>query len=161
MSWLLKDLPERYRLQAEARLRVRTHHIEDDNTRPLKVESSKPRKPRKDKHQVKIAKVREQQPHIVKLLSDLRTVGLPEPVREHRFHPVRQWRFDLAFPERMVAVEVDGAVYAQGRHTRGKGFEDDCVKMNQAAVLGWRVFRYSTGQVKKGIPVADLKAVLE
>jgi hypothetical protein len=40
---------------------------------------------------------------------------------EHRFHPVRRWRFDAAFPARKVAVELDGGIFAAGRHTRGAG----------------------------------------
>lgn len=38
---------------------------------------------------------------------------------EHRFHPVRKWRFDAAFPVRKIAVEIDGGVFVQGRHMRG------------------------------------------
>jgi len=34
--------------------------------------------------------------------------GLPAPVFEYRFHPSRKWRFDIAWPERRVAVEVEG-----------------------------------------------------
>lgn len=83
----------------------------------------------------------------------------PVPVTEHVFHPFRKWRLDLAWPDLKIGIEVDGAVYAGGRHTRGKGFEGDCEKINQAQLLGWRVFRYSTGQVKKGLYIDDLKRV--
>jgi very-short-patch-repair endonuclease len=85
---------------------------------------------------------------------------LPTPVLEHRFHPERKWRFDLAWPDRKLAVEVEGGVYANGRHNRGKGYENDAVKYNQAQLLGWRVLRYSTGQAKK-IALADLRRALE
>lgn len=95
-----------------------------------------------------------------KLVADINLHKLPEPKLEHKFHGERRWRFDLCWPPLMVAVEVEGGVYAGGRHTRGKGFEDDAVKYNQALILGWRVFRYSTGQVNKGIAIADLRKVL-
>src|SRR4051812_10049951 len=49
--------------------------------------------------------------------------GLPKPIAEYRFHPERGWRFDFAWPAQLVALEIDGAVYAQGRHTRGRGYE--------------------------------------
>lgn len=68
--------------------------------------------------------------------------GLPAPIREHRFHPVRRWRFDLAFIDHRVAVEIDGATWTQGRHTRGSGFILDCEKLNTAAAMGWRVLRF-------------------
>lgn len=32
----------------------------------------------------------------------------PEFVREHRFHPTRRWRFDFAWPDEKVALEVEG-----------------------------------------------------
>ena len=52
--------------------------------------------------------------------------GLPEtPIREHKFHPVRRWRFDLAFLENKLAIEIEGGVWIRGRHTRGNGFTRD------------------------------------
>ena len=63
-------------------------------------------------------------------------------VTEHKFHDKRKFRFDIAFLPEKVAVELDGAVFTQGRHTRGKGFIQDCVKKNLAAELGWVVLVY-------------------
>ena len=94
------------------------------------------------------------------LLAEIKQERLPAPVPEHRFHSIRKWRFDLAWPSEMLAMEIDGAVYTGGRHTRGKGYEGDCEKLNEALLHGWRVLRYSTGQVKKGYPIADLKRAL-
>ena len=48
---------------------------------------------------------------------------------EHRFHSTRKWRFDLAWPEHMIGVECDGAVYSGGRHVRGLGYSQDCEKL--------------------------------
>lgn len=67
--------------------------------------------------------------------------GLPAPIAEFRFHPVRKWRFDYAWPDHMVALEVEGGIWTRGRHTRGAGFAKDIEKYNAAAVLGWRVLR--------------------
>ncbi len=66
---------------------------------------------------------------------------LPIPTTEYRFHPVRLWRFDYAWPDYLVALEVEGGAYTQGRHTRGKGFIADMEKYNAAVVAGWRVLR--------------------
>jgi hypothetical protein len=72
-----------------------------------------------------------------------RAAGLPEPVCEHRFHPTRKWRFDYAWPEHLIAVEVEGGVFIQGRHSRGVGMLADMEKYNCAAVAGWRILRYT------------------
>ena len=35
--------------------------------------------------------------------------------KEWKFHPVRRWRFDYAFPDFRVALEVEGGVFTGGR----------------------------------------------
>jgi very-short-patch-repair endonuclease len=71
-------------------------------------------------------------------------------VREYRFHPVRMWRFDFAFPEHMLAVEFEGGVFTNGGHTRGAAYRSNCEKYNEALCLGWRVIRVMIDQVKSG-----------
>jgi len=78
-----------------------------------------------------------------------RTVGLLA-VEEFRFAAPRRWRFDLAWPEVMLACEVDGGGFVNGRHSRGRGIENDCEKISQATALGWRVMRVTPGQIKRG-----------
>ena len=78
----------------------------------------------------------------------LRGVGL-SPQREFRCVPERRWRFDLAFPGAMVAVEVHGAIWTHGRHTRGAGFQNDREKMNAAQLRGWTVLEYTTDDLAK------------
>lgn len=82
-----------------------------------------------------------------------RGAGLPLPDPEQTFHPTRKWRFDWAWPEQRVALEVEGASFGtgpacpscgqrkQGAHTRGRHFRSDMEKYNAAALLGWRVLR--------------------
>lgn len=67
-----------------------------------------------------------------------------EIVKEHRFHPVRMWRFDYAIPALKIAVEVDGAVWTGGRHNRAAGYIADMEKLNTAASMGWLVLRFTT-----------------
>lgn len=92
-----------------------------------------------------------------------RDAGLPEPVREMQFHLFRKWRFDYAWPNHSpkVAVEIDGGIYTQGRHTRGSGFEKDMEKLNSAAVMGWAVYRFTPDQVRNGTALNELRAVLK
>lgn len=69
---------------------------------------------------------------------------------EVRFHPERLWRFDYAWPDKRIALEIEGGTWAGGRHTRGKGYENDCIKYSEAAILGWRVVRATTSMCKDG-----------
>lgn len=70
-------------------------------------------------------------------------------VKEHRFHPKRRWRFDYAIPEHKIALEVEGGVWSQGRHTRPQGFLGDIEKYNTATLMGWRVFRTTPDDLYK------------
>jgi very-short-patch-repair endonuclease len=85
---------------------------------------------------------------------------VPAPKREFRFHPDRKWRFDFAWPEKMVAVEVEGGTWSGGRHTTGLGFQKDCEKYNAATALGWRVFRYTSEQVRSGMAVNQIREII-
>jgi hypothetical protein len=100
---------------------------------------------------------------------------IPPFEREYRFHPTRMWRFDFAWPEHMLALEIEGGAYGRpvichncgarvmrrlkdgrnimiregGRHTSGKGFEKDLEKYGEAAVLGWRVIRINDKMIER------------
>ncbi len=103
------------------------------------------------------------------LLNRIEKAKLPKPVMEYKFCPDRKFRFDMAYPEEKIGIEIDGSVFAMGRHTRGVGFINDCRKLNLAATLGWKVLRYADGgkNLKKGICgmedeiVRDIKAIFE
>lgn len=81
-----------------------------------------------------------------------RASGLVMPVRELVFLPGRRFRFDLAFPDARVAVEVDGGAFLTGGggHNRGSAFRDDCEKLSLAAAHGWRVLRVMPEHVRDG-----------
>ena len=87
----------------------------------------------------------------------LRYSGL-KPVYEFRFHPVRKWRFDAAFVEQKLAVELEGGIWVGGRHNHPIGFLKDIEKYNAAAILGWRIIRITGQHVKNG---EGLKWVME
>jgi hypothetical protein len=67
--------------------------------------------------------------------------GVPASDSEYVFAAPRKWRFDYAWPASRVALEVEGGVWTNGRHTRGAGFLKDVEKYNAAAVRGWLVLR--------------------
>lgn len=80
--------------------------------------------------------------------------------REFRFHPMRKWRFDFAFPEQKVAVEIDGGTWSNGRHNRGSGAKTDAEKYNAAQLQGWLVLRCVGDHLKDGSAIAWTKQAL-
>lgn len=91
----------------------------------------------------------------------IRANKLPVPCREFRFDPSRRWRFDFAWPDHRVALEVEGGTWGGGRHTRGKGFAQDCQKYNAAQLSGWMVLRVTTDHVMSGEAIECVKQALE
>lgn len=94
---------------------------------------------------------------------------LPRPEPEYRFHAKRKWRFDRAWPEYKVAVELEGGIYGKplrcpncheyvrarrhdgslgkvihlgGGHSRFGRLVTDKEKYNAAVELGWYVLRF-------------------
>ncbi len=88
------------------------------------------------------------------LAQQMRWAGVVEPIAEHRFAPPRRWRFDFAWPDLWLALEVEGAIWSGGRHTSGAGFTRDLEKYNAAALGGWTVIRVTTGMVEAGEALA-------
>lgn len=102
------------------------------------------------------------------LVFHCRALGLPEPVAEFRFHPVREWMFDAAWPDHRIALEQEGVVYAKeqgdhrlgGRHTSRAGFVGDLEKYSEAFKLGWRLLRCLPSQVTDGQALTAVAIVL-
>ena len=74
---------------------------------------------------------------------------IPTPDQEVKFIDKRKFRFDFAWVDEKLAVEIEGGVWIQGRHTRGSGYVKDMEKYNLAAEAGWRVLRFTPQQIKK------------
>lgn len=113
--------------------------------------------------------------------------GLPKPEREKRFHSKRKWQFDFAFPEKKLAVEIEGGlrgnpvkchkcgatvkkklksgkwivVTTGGRHNSPEGFKKDCEKYNTAALLGWRVLRIPRDEMHHNKTIRLIKETFE
>lgn len=121
----IADLPERYRLQIARQL----------------AQAKRPTTISREPDPAPQPKLKREFERVEVFLRALEVRGLPRPEREWKFDAKRRWRFDYAWPERMVALEVEGGVWTGGRHTRGAGFLKDIEKYNRAAVLGWRLLR--------------------
>lgn len=83
------------------------------------------------------------------------------PEREFRFHPTRKWRFDFAWQAKRIAVEIEGGIWINGAHVRGKHFESDSEKYNEAALLGWTVIRLTRATIDSGRGLHWLKLAME
>ena len=88
-------------------------------------------------------------------------------VREYAFMPSRKYRADFALLEHGLLIEVDGGqrmgtigkdgkAYAIGRHTQDKDLE----KLNFAAILGYRVMRFSYAMVKSGKALQAIESAI-
>ena len=93
--------------------------------------------------------------------NQIRFAGLPEPLAEYRFHATRKWRFDFAYPDLKLAIEIEGGIWRRGRHNRASGFVRDAKKYNEAAIAGWRVLRIPTNMVEDGTGLVYLERALE
>lgn len=77
--------------------------------------------------------------------------------REFRFCSTRKWRADFHLIGKMILIEVEGGVWSNGRHTRGKGYIADMEKYNTAQNLGYKVLRFETAQVKSGMAIKAIE----
>jgi hypothetical protein len=88
------------------------------------------------------------------------------PEAQYRFHPERRWRLDFAFPDVLVAVELDGGIFAAenggevGKHSRGAGRCKDMEKRNAAAELGWFVLNYGPPHVRSGAAALQIERLV-
>lgn len=72
-----------------------------------------------------------------------------DPEREFYYdRPDSERRFDFAWPEFRVAVEMQGAIWSGGAHGRGSGIIKDYKKLNDAQVKGWRVIQISVDMLE-------------
>lgn len=77
--------------------------------------------------------------------------------REYRFLKERRWRFDFAWPEKKIALEIQGGIWNHGGHVRGGQYTSDCEKFNEATILGWAVLKVTADMIKSGRFVSYLE----
>ena len=94
-----------------------------------------------------------------KLARELKTLKI-EFEQEFEFHPKRKWRADFHLVGKKILVEVEGAIWSGGRHTRGKGYIGDMEKYNAATMMGYQVIRFSTDQVKSGHAIQQIEKMV-
>lgn len=80
----------------------------------------------------------------------------PWGVIEHKFHPLRQWRFDWAMPSLKLAFEMDGR-----GHNIWSRWRSDMTKFNNADKMGWVVYHVTHYDVESGMADAIMQAALK
>lgn len=80
-------------------------------------------------------------------------------VTELIFSKKRKFRFDIAIPDKKIAIEYEGLNSQKSGHTTITGYTSDCTKYNLAQVEGWIVLRYTMVNYKDF--TNDLKAILD
>lgn len=73
---------------------------------------------------------------------------------------LKNWRFDFAFIDQKVAVEIQGGGWINGGHNRGKGFSSDLRKQDAALNMGWTVYSCDGAMVKDRTAINTIKKLL-
>lgn len=82
-------------------------------------------------------------------------------IAEQEFHPERKWRFDFFLPDSNIAIEVEGGVWTNGRHTRSKGYLGDMEKYSEAAAMGILVLRFTPDQLLQPKAIKTIQQAIE
>jgi very-short-patch-repair endonuclease len=86
-----------------------------------------------------------------KFLFIWKAINGPSLAREYKLVPGRLYRADFADPSTSLAIEIEGGQWCGGRHNSGQGFEDDCAKYLECALLGWVVIRLTDNMLTKEV----------
>lgn len=95
-----------------------------------------------------------------KLVQQLKALKI-DFVQEFRFHEKRKWRADFHISNTKLLIEVEGGIWSNGRHTRGKGYLGDMEKYNTATMMGYQVLRFSTEQVTSGFAIKQIEGLVK
>jgi len=78
------------------------------------------------------------------ILLQIQASGFPEPIRDVRFYPKRDWVFDFAWVDNAVAVVLND------EQSIGMTPEQYYEMMNTALLLGWGVFQFNKNMIESG-----------
>lgn len=113
-----------------------------------------------------------------RLFMQIKALNLPEPTREYRFAAMscggigkgvrdrlrkanlKDWKSDFCWIDHKIICEVEGGIWVKGRHTRGKGFQADLIKYQEAMLLGYIIYRCSGEMIKDGSAVKSIHRLL-
>ena len=70
--------------------------------------------------------------------------------RECKAVPGRRYRWDFAFSEQRLLVEIQGAIFVRGGHSTGIGITRDAEKLNCATMHGWHSLIFTGEHIQSG-----------
>ena len=84
------------------------------------------------------------------LAMQIKMAGLITPEREFKAVAGRRFRWDFAWPDQKLLVEVQGGIWAKGGHSTGVGITRDAEKANLATLNGYRQITVTGNQIRTG-----------
>jgi very-short-patch-repair endonuclease len=93
----------------------------------------------------------------------VKALKLPTPRRNFRFHPIRKFEIDWAWPEQKIGIEIQGGIWipgGKGAHSRPMNIVRDMTKHNLLLDLGWRVWHFTPREVIDGVAIQHIDKVL-
>lgn len=81
---------------------------------------------------------------------------------EFLFHETRKWRIDFYIEHngKKLAIEVEGGIWSNGRHTRGSGFIKDMQKYNELTKYGIFMYRVEPSKLFDLSVLQDIQIIL-
>ncbi len=80
--------------------------------------------------------------------------------REQVVNPDRKFRWDFVLERHKYVIDIQGGIWNQGGHVRGKRYEADCEKGNCAVRDGYLPLHFTTNQVKSGHAIDFIKKLM-
>ena len=87
--------------------------------------------------------------------------GLPPFEREYLVPGVSRFRYDFAWIEQKLLVEINGGTWGHMGHSTGKGIARDYRKNRLPQELGWRCYSFTGDEVKEGEAIEVVRKALE
>lgn len=87
----------------------------------------------------------------------------PRPVTEYYAVPKRRFRWDVAWPDHKILIEIQGGTWNGGAHGRGSGIRRDANKNNLAVAAGWRCFFVTPDLLREDadLLIAQIKGLMK
>lgn len=92
----------------------------------------------------------------------IKQAGIIRPIEEYQAIPNRKFRWDFAWPECLILVEIQGGIWSSGKsgHSTGTGINRDCEKGNLANLASFCCLSFTSDQIRNGMALEQTKEAL-